>query len=147
MTLIFNVSHQSLSLIPSQLRVKLASGSKKYLKAKFIFQTSEWKKEQKIYAIFVRNGKRFRKKLGEDGLGQYECYIEESVIKEDGFYISLCAGDLITTNQVFLPVLSSGLDVEEGEPDTADIEEIVDKKLQEEVFDAEILIDANLLEE
>ena len=109
MTLVFYVKNQNLSLSPNQKDIKVASHSKNYLKAKFIFQTSEWKKDGIYYALFSHNGKTYKKFLGiEEGVENNECYVAPEVIRADGFTVSVFCEDLITTNIVTIPVQASG---------------------------------------
>lgn len=108
MTLTFYVNNQSLSLNPSQKDVQIASDSKNYLKAKFIFQTSEWKKGL-VYALFTHNGKTYKKILGvEEGAAANECYVAPEVIKSGKFSVSLFCDNRVTTNLIEIPVLKSG---------------------------------------
>ena len=43
MTLTFYVNNQSLSINPAQKDIEVVADSKNYLKAKFVYQTAEWK--------------------------------------------------------------------------------------------------------
>lgn len=109
MTLSFYVNNQSLSLSPAQENINIASDSKNYLKAKFIFQTNDWKTEQPKYALFSYNGKTYKKYLGiEDGVKENECFVAPEVIKPGEFTVSVFAEDYITTNTVSIPVKPSG---------------------------------------
>lgn len=109
MTLQFYVNNQFLSLNPVQKDVKIASDSKNYLKARFIFQTSEWTRGVLRYALFTHNGKTYKKLLGvEPGLKSNECYVAPEVIKEGKFSVSVFCDDLITSTTVEIPVLPSG---------------------------------------
>lgn len=109
MTLQFYVNNQFLSLNPVQKDIKIASDSKNYLKARFIFQTSEWTRGVLRYALFTHNGKTYKKLLGvEPGLKSNECYVAPEVIKEGKFSVSVFCDDLITSTTVEIPVLPSG---------------------------------------
>lgn len=109
MTLQFYVNNQFLSLNPAQKDVKIASGSKNYLKARFTFQTSEWTRGVLRYALFSHNGKTYKKILGiEPGLKSNECYVAPEVIKEGKFTVSVFCDDLISSTTVDIPVLPSG---------------------------------------
>lgn len=109
MTLIFYVNNQSLALSPTQQNITVASDSKNYLKAKFIFQTSDWKKDTIKYVLFSHNGKTYKKILGiEEGLAENECYVAPEAIKPGKMYISIFSEDLITTNRVSIQVDDSG---------------------------------------
>ena len=109
MTLQFYVKNQDLSLNPAQRGMKIASDSKNYLKARFIFQTSEWTRGALRYAIFTHNGKSYKKILGiEPGLKSNECYVAPEVIKEGNFTVSVFCDDLITSTIETIPVIASG---------------------------------------
>lgn len=109
MTLLFYVNNQFLSLNPTQTDVKIIADSKNYLKVQFMFQTSEWKKGNLLYALFTHNGKTYKKFLGiEEGAKWNECYVAPEVIKEGKFSVSVFCDDLITTNSVDISVLASG---------------------------------------
>ena len=109
MTLQFYVKNQTLSLNPAQEDVKIASDSRNYLKARFIFQTSEWTRGALRYALFTHNGKTYKKILGiEPGLKSNECYVAPEVIKEGGFTVSVFCDDLITSTTKVIPVVASG---------------------------------------
>jgi hypothetical protein len=83
----------------------VASDSKNYLKAKFVFQTSDWKKDAVKYVLFSHNGKTYKKILGiEEGLEENECYVAPEVIKPGKMYISIFSENLVTTNRVAIPV-------------------------------------------
>lgn len=109
MTLQFYVNNQTLSLNPAQRNTKIVADSKNYLKARFIFQTSEWTRGVLRYALFTHNGKTYKKILGiEPGLKANECYVAPEVIKEGNFTVSVYCDDLITSTTVSLPVAPSG---------------------------------------
>lgn len=109
MTLNFAVNNQSLSLNRSQQNLKLVADSKNYLVTKFVFQSSEWKKGELVYALFSHNGKTYKKILGADeGLGFDECYVPVEVNKTPGFKVSLVCGDRIPTNAVEVKLGPSG---------------------------------------
>lgn len=109
MTLQFYVSNQTLSLNPAQKNIKIASDSKNYLKARFIFQTSEWTRGVLRYALFTHNGKTYKKILGiEPGCKSNECYVAPEVIKEGKFIVSVFCDDIITSTTESIPVVASG---------------------------------------
>lgn len=109
MKLLFYVNNQSLSLNPAQKNIRIASDSKNYLIAKFIFQTNDWRTDRPKYALFSHNGKTYKKYLGiEEGLKEDECYVAPEVIKAGTFTVSVFCEDYITTNTVELPVEQSG---------------------------------------
>jgi hypothetical protein len=108
MTLNFYVNHQSLTINPAQKDIEVVADSKNYLKAKFVFQTSEWKDFTPIGALFTHNGDTYLKLLGTDGLAPNECYVSPEVIKTGSFSVSLCGGDFITTDTVNIKVKPSG---------------------------------------
>ena len=109
MTLIFYVNNQSLSLSPAQQNIEVVSDSKNYLKAKFIFQTTDWVTDKPKYALFSHNGKTYKKYLGiEEGLKEDECFVAPEVIKAGKFSVSLFCEDYITTDIVEIPVKQSG---------------------------------------
>lgn len=109
MTLQFYVNNQILSLNPAQKNIKVVADSKNYLKARFIFQTSEWSRGVIRYALFSHNGKTYKKILGiEPGLKSNECYVAPEVIKEGNFSVSVFCDDLITSTTEVIPVIASG---------------------------------------
>ena len=109
MTLTFYVNNQSLSLNPVQKDIEIASDSKNYLKAKFVFQTKDWKIDRPKYALFSHNGKTYKKYLGiEEGVKEDECFVAPEVIKAGGFSVSVFCEDYITTTTVDIPVKQSG---------------------------------------
>lgn len=109
MTLQFYVNNQVLSLNPAQKNIKIVADSKNYLKARFIFQTSEWTRGIIRYALFTHNGKTYKKILGiEPGLKSNECYVAPEVIKSGKFDVSVYCDDLITSSTVSIPVEASG---------------------------------------
>jgi hypothetical protein len=109
MTLQFYVNNQTLSLNPAQKNIKIVADSKNYLKARFIFQTSEWTRGVLRYALFSHDGKTYKKILGiEPGLKSNECYIAPEVIKEGNFTVSVFCDDLITSTTEVIPVVASG---------------------------------------
>lgn len=109
MTLSFYVKNQSLTCSPNMENVTIASDSKNYLKAKFIFQTKDWKTDRPKYALFSHNGKTYKKYLGiEDGVDEDECFVAPEVIKAGEFTVAVFAEDYITTNAVKVPVQQSG---------------------------------------
>lgn len=109
MTLSFYVNNQSLSLSPNQENIELASDSKNYLKAKFIFQTNDWKTNIPKYALFSYQGKTYKKYLGiEEGAKENECFVANEVIKPGEFTVSVFAENYITTNTVAIPIKQSG---------------------------------------
>lgn len=107
MTLIFYVNNQSLTISP--IKQEIVSDSKNYLKARFVFQTTDWNNDKLKYALFSHNGKTYKKYLGiEDGLAPNECFISPEVIKAGEFSVSVFCEDYITTNTVIIPVKQSG---------------------------------------
>lgn len=109
MTLQFYVNNQTLSLNPAQKNIKIVADSRNYLKARFIFQTSEWTRGVLRYALFTHKGKTYKKILGiEPGLKSNECYVSPEVIKEGEFTVSVCCDDLITSTVETIPVEASG---------------------------------------
>lgn len=109
MTLQFYVKNQTLSLNPAQKEVKIASNSKNYLKARFIFQTSEWTRGVLRYALFTHNGQTYKKILGiEPGCKFNECFVAPEVIQEGSFTVSVFCDDLITSTVETIPVSTSG---------------------------------------
>ena len=121
MTLSFYVNNQSLSLSPNQENIDIASDSKNYLKAKFIFQTNDWKTNLPKYALFSYQGKTYKKYLGiEEGVKENECFVANEVIKPGEFTVSVFAENYITTNTVTVPVRQSGYTENiENQPATA----------------------------
>ena len=108
MTLLFYVNNQSLSISPTQENIKVASDSKNYLKAKFVFQTKDWKTGLPQY-VLTQNGKTYKKYLGvEKGVKEDECFVAPEVLKPGVFSISVFCDDYISTNKVDIPVLDSG---------------------------------------
>ena len=74
-----------------------------------MFQTSEWKKGDLLYALFTHKGKTYKKILGiEEGVKWNECYVAPEVIKEGEFSVSVYSNNLITTNTISIPVGASG---------------------------------------
>lgn len=109
MTLQFYVKNQTLSLNPAQKEIKIASDSRNYLKARFIFQTSEWTRGVLRYALFTHNGKTYKKILGiEPGCKSNECFVAPEVIQEGNFTVSVFCDDLITSTIEVIPVVASG---------------------------------------
>ena len=109
MTLQFIVNKQTLSLIPAQQNIKIASDSRNYLKASLPFQTSEWTRSASHYALFTYAGNTYKKFLGtEPGCKANECYVPTDVIKEGNFTVSVFCGNLITSTTVSIPVATSG---------------------------------------
>jgi hypothetical protein len=94
-----------LSLSPNQENIDIASDSKNYLKAKFIFQTNDWKTNLPKYALFSYQGRTYKKYLGiEEGVKENECFVANEVIKPGEFTVSVFAENYITTNIVTIPV-------------------------------------------
>lgn len=109
MTLQFYVNNQTLSLNPAQKNIKIVADSRNYLKARFVFQTSEWTRGVLRYALFTHNGKTYKKILGiEPGLKSNECYVAPEVLKEGSFTVSVFCDDLITSTTEVIPVCASG---------------------------------------
>lgn len=137
MTLNFAVNNQSLSLNRSQQNLKLVADSRNYLITKFLFQSSEWKNGELVYALFSYNGRIYKQELGTDGLDFNECYVLECVIKAPGFKVSLVGGDRITTNEVEINLLPSAYTSDPDQPpppeenDSIDSEELADMLYEE----------------
>lgn len=109
MTLQFNVNNQTLSLNPAQRNIKVVADSKNYLKARFVFQTSEWTRGVVRFALFTYKGRAYKKILGiEPGCKANECFVAPEVIKEGSFTVSVCCDDLITSTAETIPVIASG---------------------------------------
>lgn len=110
-----------MSLSPSQENIDIASDSKNHLKAKFIFQTSDWKTNLPKYALFSYQGKTYKKYLGiEEGVKENECFVANEVIKPGEFTVSVFTENYITTNTVTIPVKQSGYTENiENQPATA----------------------------
>jgi hypothetical protein len=110
-----------LSLSPNQENIDIASDSKNYLKAKFIFQTNDWKTNLPKYALFSYQGKTYKKYLGiEEGVKENECFVANEVIKPGEFTVSVFVENYITTNTVTIPVKQSGYTENiENQPATA----------------------------
>lgn len=123
MTLQFYVNNQTLSLNPAQKNIRIVADSKNYLKARFIFQTSEWTRGTLRYALFAHNGKTYKKILGiEPGLKSNECYVAPEVIKEGNFTVSVFCDDLITSTTEVIPVSASGYTEKiENQPSTPSV--------------------------
>ena len=109
MTLIFNVNKQTLSLKSTCSNLKVVADSKNYLKAQFVFQSSDWKESSIQYVLFSYNGKTYKKILGvEEDLEENECYVSPEVIKPGKFSVSIYCDNMITTNEVNIEVGPSG---------------------------------------
>lgn len=123
MTLIFYINNQSISLNASQQSIEVISDSKNYLKARFVFQSPDWKTDRPKYALFSHNGKTYKKYLGiEEGVAENECFVTPEVIKAGGFTVSVFAEDYITTDTVKIPVKQSGYTEKiENQPATASV--------------------------
>lgn len=117
MTLQFHVNHQSLSLIPTQKNIKVAAHSRNYLKAKFTFQTPDWRNSHERYALFEQGGRTYKRKLGEEGLANNECYVAPEVLHEGAFTVSIYGGNLITSTTETIHVLPSGYTQNIANPD------------------------------
>ena len=119
MTLQFYVNNQTLSLSPAQKDVRVAASSRNYLKARFNFQTPEWKRATLIYALFTQNGLTYKKILGvEPGMKFNECYVSPEVLNEGEFSVSIYCDDLITTTQEVIKVDPSGYTEDIANQDT-----------------------------
>lgn len=109
MTLQFTVNNQTLSLNPAQKSIRLAADSKNYLKARFNFQTNDWRRGILFYALFTHDGKTYKKFLGvEEGVNANECFVPPEVIKEGSFTVSVFCDDLITTTKEIVNIEASG---------------------------------------
>lgn len=131
MTLQFYVNRQTLSQKPVQTNTRVVADSKNYLKVQFIFQTSEWKETDLLYALFTHNGKTYKKILGiEEGVKWNECYVAPEVIKEGKFSVSVFSSNLITTNTVDIPVQKSGYTEDiENQRSTPSVAEQMNEKM------------------
>jgi hypothetical protein len=104
----FNVIHQMLKSADSNENKYLVADSKQYLIATFVYKTNEWN-DIPVTALFTYNNKTYAKILGsDDGLALNQCYIPSEVIKSPGFSVSICCGDLITTDEVSVKIYKSG---------------------------------------
>ena len=133
MTLLFYVNNQTLSLNPTQINTKVVADSKNYLKVQFMFQTSEWKKGDLLYALFTHKGKTYKKILGiEEGAKWNECFVAPEVIKEGKFSVSVYSNDLITTNTIDISVARSGYteNIVNQNPTASVIEQMNEKMYQ-----------------
>lgn len=103
MTLKFYVKNQKLILGKSDDDV--VAGSKNYLKAKFYF-SSHWHSRRKT-AVFslIDRGKVYHVLLEDDN----SCSVPWEMINEEGFIVSVFAGDLINSTEVVVNVLPSGI--------------------------------------
>lgn len=151
MTLQFYVNNQTLSLNPAQRNIKIASDSKNYLKARFIFQTSEWTRGILRYAIFTYNGNSYKKFLGvEPGLKYNECYVSPEVIKPGQFTVSVFCDELITSTMETIKVDPSGYTeniVNQESSGQITLDKMIDERIQEYLFNTEFIIDANEIKE
>lgn len=148
MTLQFFVKNQRLYLNAAQRRLPVASDSKNYLKARFIFQSLDWLHSEGHYALFTYKGKTYKRFLGQgNGLEQNECYIPEEVLKEGTFTVSLFAGDLITTITDSITVESSGytedIELEDLPPDQDWLGEKITIQIEKYLLENDFVIDAN----
>lgn len=101
----FNIEAQTLTRL-NESPATPASGSKNYLKCKFNFLTDDWKGLVKIASFKNEQGKEYNKYLGKGNIG--ECFVPYDVLKGDYFRVSVYGGDLITTNEVVLTLVSGG---------------------------------------
>lgn len=151
MTLQFYVNNQTLSLNPAQRNIKIASDSKNYLKARFIFQTSEWTRGTLRYAIFTYNGNSYKKFLGvEPGLKYNECYVSPEVIKPGQFTVSVFCDELITSTMETIKVDPSGYTeniVNQESSEQITLDKMIDERIQKYLFNTEFIIDANEIKE
>lgn len=105
--IILNITNQLLSMVPLKEEEKIIADSRNYLKMCVNFP-AEWC-ETLNFALFTHKGKTYKKYFGVDeGLAANEMFVPPEVIKAKGFTISLCGGDLITTNAVNVLVHDSG---------------------------------------
>ncbi len=103
----FEVINDKLARTKAHLGRKVTADSKNYVVANFNFRTEEWL-GQPIWALFTYKDKTYKKLLGIDGLQENECYIPTEVLRTPSFYVSLYAGDRITTNKYKVEVEESG---------------------------------------
>ena len=102
-----NITNQLLSMVPLKEEEKIIADSRNYLKMCVNFP-AEWC-ETLNFALFTHKGKTYKKYFGVDeGLAVNEMFVPPEVIKAKGFTVSLCGGNLITTNAVNVPVHDSG---------------------------------------
>ena len=81
MTLEFVVKNQTLTKHRNQENLKVVADSRNYLKAKFNFQTKEWR-DQVCYALFTYQGQTYKMILGSEKNCEYnECFVPFEVIK------------------------------------------------------------------
>jgi hypothetical protein len=131
-----------LSLNPTQKNIRIASDSKNYLKARFIFQTSEWAHGIVHYALFSHDGETYKKFLGaEPGCKSNECFVPPEVIKTGHFNVSIFCDDLITSTVVAIPVEESGYTENIIDPD-AELKELKSRfeELEAFLFSDELVI-------
>ena len=103
----FNVKSQRINWVNQYFLV--VANSYEYLKAKFTFSL-EWENSIKT-AIFKKNTSTFYKILIDN-----ECEVPWELLQNEGeFTVSVMAGNLITTNEVTIPVTASGY-IQEGTP-------------------------------
>ena len=94
----FKVQNQTLTRTDS---FEPVADSRNYLTAEFEF-SDEWK--DNITAVFTHDGNGYQLRL-ENG----KCTVPWEVIKAPKFGVSLFCGDLITTNETYVPVKKSGM--------------------------------------
>lgn len=83
----------------------VASNSYDYLKVQATFVTSDWADVDIKTINFNWKGYNKQAVLDEDN----QCYVPKEVIRSPGFQLSIFGGG-ITTNQVKVPVINSGID-------------------------------------
>ena len=129
MTLIFYVNNQALTLSPVSQNIKVVADSNNYLKAKFVFQTNDWKNTLPKFALFTYNGHSYKKYLGiEENVEENECFVAPEVIQAGEFSVSVFIDGYITTNIVNIPVAASGYTKTiENQPATPSVLEQMEK--------------------
>ena len=102
-TLKFKIENQFLKRIES---TKIISKSKNILKATFYFDSDDWLNINK-FAIFKDSwGHSSTVHLGKNS--KETCTIPHHVLNGTYFKVSVYAGDLISTNNISIPLLQSG---------------------------------------
>lgn len=111
----FEVSNQFINRVDKE---QPASDSKYYLYAHFNFLTDAWKNKI-VTAVFTKDEESYKMLVDIDG----DCEVPHEVIKEGDFYVSVFAGELITTNKSRVYVEASGYveDAENSELPTPNI--------------------------
>lgn len=106
MTLKFEIFKQFINRVDE---LDPVADSQNYLAAHFDFLTEEWQ-DKVPTAIFTKDGKSYYQLLDVDG----DCMIPTEAVKKGDVYVSVFAGDLITTNESRVHIRESGY-VSDGE--------------------------------